>query len=155
MSWVEGEWEPVVCTELVYFKSPQALTPGFELTVEHESNGAIKGVWWLSDGVDKNGIPTWKKTMDRCIKLGCEKEKMVGADWVSHIASVVVGKTLAALPEKDDYGWKAKFIGIPKEGGGGGGFAAQPSTAPSFFAAKLAARAVPFSDVIDDDSVPF
>ena len=155
MSWVDGEWYPCTVQSFDYIKSPEKGTPGFQMLLQHPENGKILGVWWLSNTIGRSGAPAWKTVMDRLLKLGCNDAELRGADWVEHARKNVVGKELSACVEIDDYGAKAKFIGISNsKASSDSGFPVASSDVPSPFGGS-GASTDPFNRGVDDGDVPF
>lgn len=169
MSWQENEWYQCTVDSFEYVESPVKGTKAFELQCSHPEHGSVIGQWWLSDTLNSKGIPMWEAARNRCIELGCDSEKMNGAGWVGHIRSVVVGATVAVMIGFERFldanGMEhekaiAKFIGVPKGGGGSGYKKADDSV--SIFAQKAANKDQIFAGVPNaslgvatDDDVPF
>lgn len=130
MPWVDNEWTSATITGVQYILSPEKQTPGLEVTCQHEENGEIKGVWWMTNTMSGT-MPMWKKVFERLLLLGCNEANLKAADtWVEHIQATIVGKTVSVIPETDKYGTKAKFIGVSK--GGGTGFMSASGGASPF-----------------------
>ena len=169
MSWLENEWYQCTVDTFDYVESPVKGTKAFEMQCSHPQHGTVTGQWWLSDTIDSKGVPMWEATKNRCAQLGCDEEKMNAAGWIDHIRSVVVGKTVGCCIGFEQFQDKngndvekpvAKFIGVPKGGGGSGYKKADDSV--SFFAQKAKSKGDIFTGVpnaslsiIDDSDVPF
>ncbi len=162
MSWIKGEWYECTVKTFDYVESPVKKTKAFEMQCSHPVNGTVTGQWWLSDTKDKKGVPQWENARLRCIKLGCDPDKLNAEGWIEHARENVVGKTVACMIDIEEYQDKngndceravAQFIGIPS-GNVSSGYA-KVEGAPSPFAGREVTPARSFAADIDSDDVPF
>lgn len=139
MPYENEQWYRCTIDAVDYIKSEKKGTPALELTCSNQEHGVIVGQWWLTDSLvsdprDKNHkVPQWQAAMTRCELFGCNEGELRGEAWIEHIRQHLVGAEVGVCVEVNSYGdVKAKFIGKPKNSGGGGGYAKQDSAASPF-----------------------